>query len=367
MSRHLALLFATSGHSGVDRVVQNLLPEFGRTPHRFDLLLIRGHGPYLDTVPDNIRVIRLPVGSKKTVLPCLFWYLWRHRPEAMLTANHELNRALLLARRITGVPTRVVIRMGMSVSAKGRDLQPAQRDALFASMRRWYPLADAAVTPSQGVGDDLVKIAGVQPGRLSVIRNPIVNERFFQLAEEPVEHSWYGDTDWPVILGVGSLEPRKDFTTLIKAFAVVRAERRCRLIILGKGRQRSDLLALAAQLGVAEDVDLPGFDPNPYRHMRRAGLFVLASQREGASAVVVEALACGTPVVSTDCPSGPAETLANGRYGRLVPVGDVAKMAKAINATLDYPPDPDYLRQAVVANRTEVVARRYLAALGVSD
>nr|WP_218915048.1 glycosyltransferase [Desulfurivibrio alkaliphilus] len=360
------MLFATSGHSGVDRVVQNLLPEFGRTSHRFDLLQIRGHGPYLEEVPDNVRVIRLPVSSKKTVLPCLLWYLWRHRPQAMLTANHELNRALLLARRLTGVPTRVVIRMGMSVTAKGKDLKPAQRKALFASMRRWYPLADAAVTPSQGVADDLIEIAGVQPERLSVIRNPIVNARFFRLAAEPVAHPWYGKADNPVILGVGSLEPRKDFATLIQAFALVRRDRRCCLIILGKGRQRSELLALAAQLGVADDVDLPGFDPNPYRHMQQAGLFVLASQREGASAVIVEALACGTPVVSTDCPSGPAETLANGRYGRLVPVGDVQAMAQAINATLKAPPDPDFLRQAVVANHTEVAAGQYLAALGVN-
>lgn len=365
MRKHLALLFATSGHSGVDRVVQNLLPEFGRTPHRFDLLLIRGHGPYLDSVPDNVRVIRLPVGSKNMVLPAVIWYLWRHRPEALLTANHKLNRAALLARRITRVPTRVTIRMGMSVTAKGEDMKPGQRDALFASMAHWYPMADAAVTPSLGVGDDLIRIAGVETGRVRVIPNPIVNDRFYQLAAQPAEHPWYRDADKPVILGVGSLEPRKDFATLIRAFALVRGQRRCRLIILGEGRQRRYLQDLAGQLGVAADVDLPGFDSNPYRHMRQAALFVLASQREGASAVVVEALACGTPVVSTDCPSGPAEALANGRYGTLVPVGDAAAMARGIAANLDHPPAPEFLRQAAGANRTDVAARQYLAAMGV--
>ncbi len=363
----IALLFATSGHSGVDRVVANLLPEFGQIDREFHLLVIRGHGPAIPAdLPDNIRVIRLPVGTKKLVLPPLLWYLFRHRPEALLTANHQLNRAALLARRLTGVQTRVAIRMGMSVTAMGEDMKPRARDALFASMRRWYPLADAAITPSQGVGDDLVRIAGVLPPKLHVVRNPILNDQFYERAAESVEHPWYGNPECPVILGVGSLEPRKDFPTLVRAFARLRAKRLARLMILGKGSERQSLLTLAQSLGVAEDVDLPGYEPNPYRHMREAQVFVLSSRREGASAVIVEALACGTPVVSTDCPSGPAETLQQGRIGKLVPVGDHEAMAEAIQATLDDPPDAALLRDAVAGDRADVAAARYLAALGIS-
>ena len=364
----IALLFATSGHSGVDRVVANLLPEFGQVDREFHLLVIRGHGPAIPAdLPDNIRVIRLPVGTKKLVLPPLLWYLFRHRPEALLTANHQLNRAALLARRLSGAPTRIIIRMGMSVTAMGEDMSPRARDALFASMRRWYPAADAAITPSQGVGDDLIRIAGVPTERLHVVRNPILNSRFHALAEEPLEHPWYRDADRPVILGVGSLEPRKDFATLIRAFALVRAQRPARLVILGKGRERESLLALAQSLGVAEDVDLPGYEPNPYRHMRQASLFVLASRREGASAVIVEALACGTPVVSTDCPSGPAETLQQGRIGKLVPVGDHEAMAAAMLATLHAPSDGAFLRAAVADDRADVVAQRSLAVMGLDE
>ncbi len=365
-ARPVALLFATSGHSGVDRVIANLLPEFGRVPRMFHLLVIRGHGPRLPAdLSANIRPIRLPVGSKRLVLPPLLWYLRWHRPEVLLTANHQLNRAALLARQLSRTDTRIVIRMGMSLTAMGEDMQPRARRDLFASMARWYPRADAAVTPSRGVGEDMLRIAGVAPERLHVIRNPIVDQRLRRQAEEPLEHPWYQDPDYPVILGVGSLEPRKDFATLIRAFARVRASRQARLVILGEGRQRASLAALASQLGVADEVDLPGHDPNPYRHMRRARLFVLASRREGASAVIVEALACGTPVVSTDCPSGPAETLQQGRFGRLVPVGDAEAMAGAIQAALDEPVDGDFLRSAVEENRVATATARYLEAMGV--
>lgn len=364
--RPLALFFATSGHSGVDRVIANLLPEFGAVDRRFHLLTIGGHGPVIpDDLPANIRVFRLPVRTKKLVLPPLLWYLRRHRPAALLTANHALNRAALLARRLAGVDTRVVIRMGMSVSAMAADMKPVAGRALLTSMARWYPLADAAVTPSRGVAEDLIALAGVEPTRLHVIRNPIINARFHAQAAEPVTHPWYRDADWPVILGAGSLEPRKDFATLIRAFARVRAVRRARLIILGEGRERSALTALAEELGVAGDVSLPGFEANPYQHMARAALFVLASRREGASAVIVEALACGTPVVSTDCPSGPAEVLQQGVLGPLVPVGDHAAMADAMLATLAHPPDAGTLRAAVDENRADTAARRYLAAMGM--
>lgn len=367
MAQRIGLLFATSGHSGVDRVVKNLLPEFGSTPHAYDLLLIPRHGPYVENVPSNIKVRRLPALGKDTVLPSVLWYMWRYRPDVMLSANHKLNRAALMARHITGVPVRIAIRMGMSVSAQREVLKPGQVERLYASMRKWYPLADAVVTPSQGVGDDLVAIAGIDPERLRVIPNPIVNDRFHELAAQPVEHQWFGDSECPVVLGVGSLEARKDFVTLIRAFARVRQQLLCRLVILGDGKQRHALLELAKQLGVSRDIDLPGFEHNPYRFMARADVFVLSSRREGASAVVVEALACGTPVVSTDCPSGPAETLQNGRVGALVPVGDDEAMAAAIIDMLKSPPDRRLLQQAVERNRADLAAREYLRALGLVD
>lgn len=366
-ARRVALLFATSGHSGVDRVVANLLPEFGRTGVSFDLLTIANHGPRLDALPANVRALPLSAAHRNTVLPALVRYLRRERPVALLTASHRLNRASLVARMISRVDCRIVIRMGMSLSARAEEMGAWRGRRLLRSMRFWYPRADAVIAPSAGVGEDLQRYAGVTRECLHVIPNPIVTERFSVLAAAPVDESWFVPDAPPVIMGAGSLEPRKDFATLLRAFARVRAERVCRLVVLGEGRERARLDALARELGIEDHARFPGHVPNPYRYMARSAAFVLCSRREGSGAVLVEALACGTPVVATDCPSGPAEILQNGRVGSLVPVGDDAALARAIERVLDHPPPADELRAAAAPFSARAAAARYLAALGYEN
>lgn len=359
----LALLFATSGHSGVDRIVANLLPELGCIRADFDLLRIQGHGPYPERLPGNVRDRPLAAAHRNTVLPALIQYLRRERPRALLTASHRLNRAALLARRIACPQMRVAIRMGMSPTAAAAAVGRRRGARLLRSMRRWYPQADAVIVPSRGVGRDLLEHAGVADQRLHVIPNPLVNDALFAAAARPLEEPWLEPGEPPVVLAAGALEPRKDFATLLRAFARVRADRPARLVILGRGGERGRLAALAAELGVAAEVRLPGFDPNPYRWMARAAVFVLCSRREGSGAVLAEALACGTPVVAADCPSGPAEILDDGRIGPLVPVGDAEALAHAIERMLDDSPSSERLRAAAEPFRTDVSARHYLAAL----
>jgi glycosyltransferase involved in cell wall biosynthesis len=160
-------------------------------------------------------------------------------------------------------------------------------------------------------------------------------------AAEPAPHPWLEPGQPPVVMGLGRLVPQKDFPTLIRAFARVRAERPARLLIVGPGSAaaQAELRALAAALGCAEDTALPGPTLNPFAYLARAGVFVLSSLHEGLPGVVIQALACGAPVVATDCPSGPREILKGGRFGRLVPMGDAAAIAEAITATLDAPGD----------------------------
>ena len=143
------------------------------------------------------------------------------------------------------------------------------------------------------------------------------------------------DSAPPVLLAAGRFTGQKDYPNMIRAFAKVRAERPARLMILGEGKQRAELEALIAELGVADDVALPGFVDNPFMYMSRASLFVLASKWEGLPGVLIQAMACGCPVVSTDCPSGPREILEGGKYGPLVEVGDVQGLADAILRTLE--------------------------------
>jgi glycosyltransferase involved in cell wall biosynthesis len=196
------------------------------------------------------------------------------------------------------------------------------------------------------------------------IRNPIVAPHLTSLADAPLDHPWLVPGAPPVILGVGRLSPQKDFATLIRAFRTVRARRPARLVILGEGEQRAELQALIAAEDLAADVALPGFEPNPLRYMRRAAMLALSSRHEGLPGALIEAMACGTPVVATDCPSGPAEVLENGRYGRLVPVGDADALANAIDATLDDPAPPAVAERAA-AFGVEAAVAAYLEVLSL--
>lgn len=178
--------------------------------------------------------------------------------------------------------------------------------------------------------DDLKRVLRFDFPKFRMIYNPIVDEDLFKKANEPISHPFFVDGNFPVVLAVGRLCVQKDFPTLLLAFALVRKELRCRLLILGDGEKRQELLDLAQKLGITEDLDMPGFVKNPYKYIKRASVFVLSSRWEGLPTVLAEAMACGCPVVSTDCPSGPAEILEGGKYGLLVPPGDPGKLAEAI-------------------------------------
>ncbi len=228
------------------------------------------------------------------------------------------------------------------------------------AMRLAYRHADGVIGVSGGVADTLAQITHLPRARITVLHNPVVVPGFAEDAAAPLDHPWFEPGQPPVVLGVGSLTRQKDFATLLRAFAMVRGKRSARLVILGEGEDRATLESLAAELGVKGDVALPGWVANPYAWMARAGVFVLSSQWEGFGLVLAEALACGTPVVSTDCPSGPAEILEGGRHGRLVPMQDSAAMAAAILDTLDSTSDCEALRRRGHDFSLEKVCAQYL-------
>jgi glycosyltransferase involved in cell wall biosynthesis len=363
----IAVFAATSGHSGVDRIVANLVEQWAAWDIRVDLIQIRAHGPYLQSLPAGVRRIDLGTAHVNTALPALVRYLRRERPTALLTDKDRVNRIAILARWLSGANTKLAVRLGTTVSDNLASRGGLERWLQRTSIRRLYPFAERIIVPSDGVADDLIAHFGVDPGQLRVVCSPIVSPRLLELASRPVQHPWFRPGEPPVILGVGELGARKDFETLIRAFALVRAERPCRLVILGRGRRHDRLRALAAELDVADDIDLPGFRDNPYAFMQKASLFALSSRWEGLGIVLVEALACGTPVVSTDCPSGPREILQDVDHARLVPVGDHQALALAIIETLSSPPDRRALQRRASAFSVEASAMGYLRAMGVDD
>ena len=212
-------------------------------------------------------------------------------------------------------------------------------------LQNLFPDAAHFVGVSRGVSDSLATTFGIPRESISTIYNPTVIPDLHVKAAEQPDHPWLRDDGAPVVLAVGRLERQKDYPTLIRAFARLTARRPCRLVILGEGSKRKEIEGLVEESGLTARVSLPGWAENPFAFMARASLFVLSSRWEGFGLVLAEALACGCPCVSTDCPSGPAEILLNGDLGPLVPVGDDAALAEAMGRVLDDPPDRRLLQQ----------------------
>ncbi|AFL74565.1 glycosyltransferase [Thiocystis violascens] len=363
----IACFFSTSGHSGVDRAAEHLIPALARRGYRVDLLKVREHGPNLDEIPDGVTLIDL--GSRHTLscLPAVIRYLRRNRPAVMLSDKDKVNRVALFARAMARVPTRLVLRSGTTISIDLATRGVLERWIQRHSMGWLYPFAEQVIVASAGVADDMADYTGLARARIRVVPPPVIPASLFESELPRPEHPWFGQPGTPLILSAGELCSRKDFATLLRAFARVRAERPCRLMILGKGAARERLLRLAEELGIAADVALPGYVSNAYAYMAHANLFVFTSRWEGLGFVLIEALAVGTPVVSTDCPSGPREILGAGRFGPLVPVGDDVALARAMMATLEQPLAKPILQQAAKPYEIEASTSAYLTAMGLAE
>ena len=209
-----------------------------------------------------------------------------------------------------------------------------------------FPKAAHFVGVSQGVSDGLAAVLEVPREKIATIYNPVVSPDLHVKAAEQPDHPWFRDNDAPVILAAARLEDKqKDHPTLIRAFSLLSARRPCRLIILGEGKRRARIEGLVKELNLTDRVSLPGWVENPFAFMARASLFVLSSRWEGLPTVLVEALACGCPCISTDCPSGPAEILQGGEFGGLVPIGDPAALANEMERMLKQSPDRQRLQR----------------------
>lgn len=301
--------------------------------HPVDLILARATGPLRAEVPAQARLIDFETTRPLTMLLKLTQYLRAERPQSLLSPFEVTSVIAIVAKRLARVPTRVVVRISVHLSRNKRP-KPWKKTLERLVVSRIYPLADGIVAVSHGVADDLAKYAGIPRERIQVIYNPVLSDRLILSAEQPMSHPFFEDRQCPVILGVGRLTEQKDFFTLIKAFDLLRKKTPARLIILGDGEDRQALEQLIQSSGLHGLVDLPGFEVNPFAFMKRSSVFVLSSKWEGLPNVLIQALACGCPVISTDCLSGPSEILNGGEYGALVPVADTASMAKAMEAVL---------------------------------
>ena len=315
---------------GAERILLTLAEGFVERGLKVDLVLARAEGPYLEQVHPHVRIVDLKAQWMPSSFPKLIKYLRQVQPINLLAALHYPCEIALWAKQLAGVSTRIIVSEHNTLSVEAERIPQISVHLTPLAARLFYPWADEIVAVSQGVATDLAQITRLPADRIQVIYNPVIVPELFTLAEEPVDHAWFQPGEPPVILGIGRLHPQKDFPTLIHAFAQVRQVRPARLMILGDGPERQRLTDLIEEMGLAEDITLPGFVQNPYAYIAKASTFVLSSIYEGLPTVLIEAMAVGKPVISTDCKSGPAEILAQGKYGTLTPVGDSQAIAEAI-------------------------------------
>jgi glycosyltransferase involved in cell wall biosynthesis len=332
--------------------------------NKVDLVYIEGTSEAVSMVPKGISLCHISSAFMPFALLSLTRYLRERKPAVLLSAVTSANLIAVCARRMAGVSTRVVVSEHLYMS---RNIQSHwMKRGLPWLAACLYPSADGIVTVSNGVADDLAKQGKLPRDHIKVIHNPVVTTSLYESAQTCPEHPWLKE-NVPIILGVGRLVPQKNFSVLIRAFGQIAREKTARLIILGEGEERSYLEALVAELGLQSIVSLPGFTDNPFAYMKRSAVFVLSSRYEGFGNVLVEAMACGCPIVSTDCPAGPAEILDNGRYGKLVPVGDVTAMANAVLEVMAAPPCEDNLQERARHFAVENILDEYMRVLFASN
>ena len=334
-SERIALFLPLLVGGGAERVMINLARGLTEKGRKVDLVLGRKEGPLLELVPAEVRIINL--GAERTLfsLPALVRYLRLEKPRTLLSALNHGNIICLLSKYIAASSTRSIITLHNTLSEKIKISKPTiKQNFIILAMKILYPLANDIVAVSNGVADDYTSIIKNIKKKIKIIYNPVIDINLYNKSYEKLDHPWFNTKKYKVIISVGRLTAEKDFSTLISAFSIVTKNISAKLVIFGQGHLRFDLEKQVKDLGLHSEVSLPGFVSNPYKYMAKASVFVLSSKTEGLPTALIEALALGTPIISTNCRSGPSEILDNGKFGKLVPVGDVNALAQAIITAL---------------------------------
>ncbi len=365
MRRPVAFFLPSLGGGGAERCMLTLAQGFASEGLEVDMLLATANGPYLSQVTGKLRIVDLKSKSIWTCFPELTRYIARERPVALISALEHANFVALIANRFSGTDTRVVVTTHTMVSMAARAAKRPAVKALPLLMRLLYPLADSIVAVSRAVASDISRLTGLPESRVDVVYNPVPVTSIANLAREPVANEWLNADGPPLVISVGSFWPHKDHRTLLQAFDIARRRKPLRLAILGDGPERVNLEALAHQLGLQGAVVMPGFVKNPYAWIARSAVFVLPSRWEGFGMGLVEALACGVTPIATDCPGGITEVLENGRYGRIVPVGDPVALADSVLAVVDEPLQAESLKQRAETFSVSQAVVQYEVILGL--
>lgn len=359
MPGRVSLFVGDLSIGGAEQVVVNLskgLTDFG---YEVDIVMVRKRGKLLNDIPESVNIVELSVNRMRWCLPPLASYLNKTQPQAVISFMTGANIMALLANQICGRPAVTI--------ATEHNTQSMKQSPLMRSMRliaRFiYRLADHIIGVSSGVSEDILRWSNLPDDKVKTIYNPVIEQSLINKQYKCPDHPWYIRDDIDVVLGAGRHVEQKNFETLIRAFSKLQIDRKTRLVLVGEGERTEEYQKLAEDLGISEKICMPGFVDSLNRYMAYSDVFALSSKWEGLSLVLIEAMGCGTPVVSTDCPFGPAEVLADGEYGSLVPVGSVNILRSEIQETLDNPMCSKKLRNRAMDFSIETATRDYVELL----
>ena len=338
MSKHRKISFFSYDMrvGGAEKMILTLLPRFINAGYSVDLVLVKKAGAFLNEIDPGVTIISLGKEHVSQSLIPLIRYFKKTKPDIFISSLTHLNTISILARIISRAKTKTIITEHSSITIN--NLQKGGKEVILVFLAKFlYPHADKTVVVSEGAAQNLIEALKINPNKVQKIYNPIDIDRIRILASETIDESWLNEKNAPVLIAIGRLEQEKNFFFLLDVFQTLIKKRKARLLILGEGSEREALEQQIRAYGIQNDVKLPGIKTNPYPYIAAADILLCTSRYEGFNITLVESLACGTPVISIDCPYGPAEILENGKYGQLIPPGDRYGMVNAIIAAIDHP------------------------------
>lgn len=359
--------FLTGGRfGGIERLFIVLAKSLSKHVKRIDFVLTDIDGEVYPQIPKDAgyNIINLKAKRLRQVLPALTKYLHKEKPDMLISGSLTTNIYAVIAKIISFSRTKIVVGVH-SILSQLKKSGSLLFGALPLLSRLTYRFAYRIIADSYNAADDFAATTGIPRKNISVIYNPVPINEILKESQIFTDHKFFAKDHPPVIISVGRIEKEKNYSLLLKAFSMVREHRDARLLIISEGSQKENLWEEAKRLNIYKDVDFPGFVPSPYPYMKNSSVFALSSDHEAFGIVIIEALALGIPVVATDCPGGVREVLDNGKYGKLVAVGDAKAFADAIEYSILNPPDPDFLKKRALDFSAEKITGQYLKVLGI--